>query len=46
MRRGLLKELPALTKFYGLTPADFDEMTRREVSEYLTQMYDALSKEE
>lgn len=41
MRRALLKSLPALTKFYGLTPDDIDRMTLREVSEYLTQMQQA-----
>jgi len=30
--------LPALTKFYGLTPVDVDAMTGREISEYLVQM--------
>lgn len=34
-------ELPALTKFYGLRPADIDEMTFREVSEYRMQMHRA-----
>lgn len=38
MRRALLKELPALTQFYGLRPADIDRMTIREISEYQTQM--------
>lgn len=36
MRRALLKEMPALTKFYGLPPAAWDDMTLREVSEYVT----------
>lgn len=27
-----------MTKFYGLKPADIDEMTFREVSEYRSQM--------
>lgn len=46
MRRGLLKRLPALTRFYGLTPADIDEMTGREISEYLVQMDQALAETE
>jgi len=33
--------LPALTKFYGLRPADIDEMTLREISEYRAQMQQA-----
>lgn len=37
MRRALVAELPALTKFYGLEPESFDRMTLREVSEYRTQ---------
>jgi hypothetical protein len=46
VRRALLAELPALTRFYGLTPADLDGMTFREISEYQTQMYRALSEGE
>lgn len=38
MRRALLRKLPRLTQFYGLTPMDIDEMTYGEVSEYVTQM--------
>lgn len=38
MRRALLEELPALTRFYGLPPEAFDRMTAREVSEYRTQL--------
>lgn len=45
LRRALLSRLPALTKFYGLTPADIDAMTRNEVAEYLVQMDRALSEE-
>lgn len=37
MRRALLKRLPALTRFYGLKPADIDAMTLREVAEYNAQ---------
>lgn len=40
----LLKELPALTKFYGLRPADIDEMTFREVSEYRMWMQRSLAE--
>jgi hypothetical protein len=36
--------LPALTKFYGLRPADVDEMTFREVSEYRVWMQRSLSE--
>jgi hypothetical protein len=36
--------LPALTKFYGLTPMDVDQMTFREVSEYRVQMMRAQSE--
>lgn len=45
MRRALLSRLPALTRFYGLTPADIDAMTRNEVNEYLIQMDRALQEE-
>ena len=38
--------MPALTKFYGLTPADIDRMTYREVGEYLVQMQQAQAEEE
>ena len=41
MRQALLRELPAFTRFYGLKPADFDDMTLREISEYRTQMQKA-----
>ena len=41
----LLKELPALTRFYGLTPTDLDRMTLREVSEYRVQMNKAQADE-
>lgn len=37
MRRALLRQLPALTAFYGLTPADIDHMSLREVTEYVAQ---------
>jgi hypothetical protein len=43
MRRRLLRRLPQLTQFYGLTPWDFERMTEREVSEYLVQMEKALA---
>lgn len=38
MRRVLLEQLPALTRFYGLRPADIDDMSYREVFEYVSQM--------
>jgi len=37
--------LPALTRFYGIKPTDIDGMTLREVSEYLTQMDEALAED-
>lgn len=46
MRRELLKSLPALTQFYRLTPMDIEQMTYREVAEYLTQMDEARRAEE
>ncbi len=36
-----MAELPALTRFYGLTPMDLDQMSLREVSEYVNQMHQA-----
>lgn len=38
MRRQLLAELPLLTRFYGLKPADLDGMTLREISEYRARL--------
>lgn len=46
MRRELLESLPALTRFYSLTPMDIDRMSLREVSEYVTQMNRAREEEE
>lgn len=46
MRRALLDELPALTRFYGLKPADLDAMSLREISEYRTQMHKAIAEQE
>lgn len=37
MRRALLRRLPALTQFYGIQPRDVEDMTAREVVEYLRQ---------
>lgn len=34
----MLKQLPALTRYYTLRPADVDDMTLREISEYLVFM--------
>ena len=42
----LLKQLPALTHFYGLTPRDVEDMSLREVDEYLTQMDEYRAAEE
>jgi hypothetical protein len=36
-----LDRLPALTRFYGLTPMDVEQMTLNEVDEYLTYMAQA-----
>lgn len=38
MRRALLEELPALTKFYGVMPWHLERMTLREINEYRTQL--------
>lgn len=38
--------LPALTRFYGLTPPDLDEMTWREVDEYVRQYEQFRAEEE
>jgi hypothetical protein len=38
MRRALLKQLPALTHFYGLRPEDIERMTEREITEYVVHM--------
>jgi hypothetical protein len=32
-----------LTRFYGITPLDIEQMTMREVNEYVTQMDEALA---
>lgn len=40
MRRALLKQLPAITRFYGLKPWDLPEFTVDELNEYLRQMED------
>lgn len=38
MRRELRKDLPALTAVYGIQPADVENMTMAEISEYFMQM--------
>lgn len=38
--------MPALTQFYRLTPMDIDQMSLREITEYVTQMNEAKAKEE
>lgn len=43
MRRALLTELPQFTRFYGLSPADLDDMTHSEVAEYVAQMRQAIA---
>lgn len=40
MRRALLKQWPALSKFYGLFPWDCDRLTLDEIREYLDQYAD------
>lgn len=37
MRRALLKQWPALSKFYGLFPWDVDRLTFDELRQYLDQ---------
>ena len=46
MRRALAESLPALTRFYGITPPDLERMTFREIDEYLSQMRQAQRDEE
>lgn len=41
-----MESLPALTKFYGITPMDVDRMTLREVSEYVAQLAKAQEEAE
>ena len=45
MRRARLRQLPQLTRFYGIKPWDLERMTVREVSEYHVQMEQFLAKE-
>lgn len=45
MRRVLLRQLPALTKFYGIKPPDVEQMTLREIVEYQRQMDEWLAQE-
>jgi hypothetical protein len=40
IRRALLKQWPALTRFYGLFPWDVDRLTADELAQYVTQMAD------
>lgn len=37
MRRALLKQWPALSKFYGLFPWDTDRLTLDELRQYVDQ---------
>lgn len=46
MRRDLLKQLPALTHFYGLRPWEVEELTYAEVDEYLGQLAEYQRKTE
>lgn len=44
MRRGLLKELPALSYWFGIKPVDLDDMTFDEIDEYLKALRDITKK--
>lgn len=37
MRRALLRQMPALTRFYGILPRDLESFTMDELNEYLRQ---------
>jgi hypothetical protein len=37
MRRALLRQWPALTRFYGLTPNTMEQFTIDEINEYIGQ---------
>ncbi len=37
MRRALLRQMPALTRFYGILPRDLESFTIDELNEYLRQ---------
>lgn len=43
MRRGLLRKLPALTRFYygAISAANVEQFTYAELNEYVTQMDEA-----
>lgn len=47
MRRGLLRRLPALTRFYygAIHPLNVEQFTLAELSEYVTQMEQALAEQ-
>ncbi len=38
MRRAALKALPALSHWYGLHPADLDDMTWAEIDAYVSSL--------
>ena len=40
MRAALLKQWPALTRFYRLMPWDLERLTEAELTEYVTQLSD------
>lgn len=42
----MLGALPSLSAEFGIKPADIDDMTLREVDEYLTQLADLRRREE
>jgi hypothetical protein len=44
MRRVLRRQLPALTRCYGIAPWDVDRLTYGEVVEYLEQLPDLLGR--
>lgn len=38
MRRAVLEHLPALSHWFGLTPADLDDMWPAEINRYLREL--------
>lgn len=38
MRRALLRQMPAITRFYGVKPWELDQFTFDELNEYIRQM--------
>lgn len=46
MRADLLRQLPALTHFYGLRPWEVEQLTFEELAEYQRQLDDYCRKAE